>query len=152
MNDLLEIEQIKLLKARYFRALDTKDWDLMAILLTEDCSTSYSDGKYAFEGRDATLAFLKEGLGSARKLSLHTGHHPEIELTDDSTATGIWYLQDIVLDLDSNFRIYGSGLYTDEYRKVDGGWQICSTGYKRIFECGEHMGAEHMVLDSMFSA
>ena len=35
MNELLEIEKIKQLKARYFRALDTNDWALFGSTLTE---------------------------------------------------------------------------------------------------------------------
>ena len=34
---LWDIEQIKQLKARYFRLLDTKDWDAFAELFTDDC-------------------------------------------------------------------------------------------------------------------
>ena len=34
---LWDIEQIKQLKARYFRLLDAKDWDAFAELFTDDC-------------------------------------------------------------------------------------------------------------------
>lgn len=151
MNELLEIEKIKQLKARYFRSLDTNDWALFGSTLTEDCVARYSGGKYAFEGRDATVAFMSENMSGANFLSMHNGHHPEIEICGATSASGVWYLQDIVIDLKSNFRIYGAGIYADEYRKIDGEWQISKTGYKRTFECGEPIGDGHMVMDNMFA-
>ena len=36
-QQLWEIEQIKQLKARYFRLMDTKDWDAWRELFTDDC-------------------------------------------------------------------------------------------------------------------
>ena len=41
LTDLLEIEQIKQLKARYFRLMDQKRWDEFAQLFTEDCEQSW---------------------------------------------------------------------------------------------------------------
>ncbi len=37
VDQLWDIEQIKQLKARYFRFLDTKDWNSFARLFTDDC-------------------------------------------------------------------------------------------------------------------
>ncbi len=37
LEQLWDIEQIKQLKARYFRLLDTKDWDAFADRFTDDC-------------------------------------------------------------------------------------------------------------------
>jgi hypothetical protein len=45
VNELLEIEKIKQLKARYFRALGTNDWTLFGSTLTEDCVARYSGEK-----------------------------------------------------------------------------------------------------------
>ena len=151
MNELLEIEKIKQLKARYFRALDTNDWELFGSTLAEDCVARYSGGKYAFDSREATVAFMSENMSGPNFLSMHHGHHPEIEISSETTATGVWYLQDMVLDLNSNFRLYGAGIYADEYRKVDGEWQISKTGYERTFECGETLGEGHMVMHNMFA-
>ena len=35
-NELIAIEQIRQLKARYFRSMDQKDWDLWEQVFTED--------------------------------------------------------------------------------------------------------------------
>lgn len=152
MEELLEIEKIKQLKARYFRALDTNDWDLFASTLAEDCPGSYSDGDLSFENRQGIVDFMRENLSGERILTLHHGHHPEITLVDENNATGIWYLEDTVLALDAGIRIYGAAIYSDEYRKVDGEWVISSIGYRRTFECSEPLGDGHAVLKNMFSA
>jgi SnoaL-like domain len=134
MSRLEQIEEIKRLKYRYFRALDCKDWSMLGDTLAPDATTAYDSGKYSFAGREAILGFLRDALGSPRVISLHHGHHPEIELTSESTAQGIWYLEDQVIFRDSNTILYGAGFYTDAYVKLDGRWHIQSTGYERTFE------------------
>jgi hypothetical protein len=67
-------------------------------------------------------------------ISLHQGHHPEIELTSATTARATWYLEDMVFFRDANTVLHGAGFYSDEYVKVDGSWKISVTGYERTFE------------------
>ena len=139
---LVEIEAIQQLKARYQRAVDTKDWDLMRSVLAPDARSVYSDGKHAYEGRDAIVEFLADprGLGNSEIVSMHHAHTPEIELTSATTAKGKWYLEDFVISaLPSDWApngtvMHGTGIYSDEYVKVEGEWLIKETGYERIFE------------------
>jgi len=133
MADLAEIEAIKRLKYKYLRCLDCKLWDEMAECFTEDATTSYSGGKYSFQGRGKIIEFLKQGLDRTRP-SLHQGHHPEIDITSPTTAKGIWALEDYVIDTKTDTSIRGSAFYHDEYVKVKGEWKIKSTGYDRVFE------------------
>jgi bile-acid 7alpha-dehydratase len=128
-----DIEAIKRLKYKYFRCLDSKLWDGLAECFTEDATTSYSSGKYSFQGRDAIMKFLREGLGPAM-ISMHHGHHPEIEITSETTARGIWALQDYVILTQVNSSLRGASFYHDEYVKVGGEWKIKQTGYERVFE------------------
>jgi hypothetical protein len=129
-----DLEAIRQLKYRYFRALDCKDWDALGATLAEDATTSYDSGRYAFEGRPAILDFLRGALGSKRMISMHHGHHPEIEFTGEGSAHGTWYLEDKVYFLDANTVLRGAAFYKDEYVKVEGEWKIRSTGYERTFE------------------
>jgi len=137
---LVEIEAIKQLKARYQRAVDTKDWELMRRVLAPNARSVYSDGRFAFDGRDAIIDFLSRGLGDPAIQSMHHAHTPEIEITSETTATGVWYLEDFVLsglpseEAPHGTVLHGTGIYHDEYVKLDGEWQIVSTGYERIFE------------------
>jgi hypothetical protein len=134
MNDLEELEAIKRLKYKYLRCLDLKRWAELAECFTEDATSAYSGGKYSFEGRDAIMDFLEKAMGAPSFLSSHTVHHPEIELTSASTATGIWALHDIVIETNAGIVIQGAAFYHDEYLKVDGEWKIRSTGYERTYE------------------
>jgi hypothetical protein len=129
-----EIEAIKQLKYRYIRAIDQKLWDVMESCFTPDATSSYSGGKYAFDGRDAIMKFLTESMSRASFLSSHRVHQPEIELTSPTAATGIWALEDYVIDEQHGITIHGAAFYKDRYVKVGGEWKIQHTGYERTFE------------------
>lgn len=132
--DWIEIEAIKQLKYRYFRFLDTKRWDEIAGCFAEDATCSYDEGRYSFQGRDRIVEFLRNALGRPGVITMHQGHHPEITLTSETTATGIWYLEDLVVDTTGDTALRGAAYYQDEYVKVDGGWKLRSTGYRRTWE------------------
>lgn len=133
MTELHEIEAIKRLKYKYFRCLDSKAWKELAECFTEDATAAYDSGKYAYEGRDAILGFLEGALGSRDVVSLHHGHHPEIEVHGDS-AKGTWYLEDYLIFVKADTRLRGAGFYHDDYVKVGGTWKLKHTGYVRSFE------------------
>ena len=73
--------------------------------------------------------------------SMHHAHTPEIEITSEVTAKGTWYLEDFVLSAlpsgdwaPDGTVMHGTGIYYDEYAKIDGTWMVAKTGYERIFE------------------
>ncbi len=134
MADLQEIEAITRLKYTYCRCLDEKRWDEMAQCLTEDATAAYSDGQYSFAGRPAIMQFLRDALAGHHMVTSHRVHQPEIDLTSATTATGIWALDDIVIETNANIVIRGAAFYHDEYAKVGGLWKIRHTGYRRIYE------------------
>ncbi len=133
MADLEEIEAIKRLKYKYLRCLDLKLWKEMEDCFTENATSAYGDGKYSYSGRDQILGFLRQALGH-NMISMHQVHHPEIDLTSPTTATGVWALQDLVIETNANITIRGAAFYYDEYVKVGSQWKIKHTGYQRIFE------------------
>lgn len=152
MNELLEIEKIKQLKARYFRALDTNDWQSFSDCLSTDCSADYGDGEYSFGNREEIVDFMSTNMSADTFLSMHNGHHPEIGVASDgASATGVWYLQDMILDLSNNVRLYGTGIYNDKYVKSGDDWKISYTAYARIFECVEPLGEHHNVIKNIFT-
>jgi len=128
------IEAIKQLKYRYMRSIDQKLWAEMRDCFTPDATTSYSGGKYAFEGIDAIMQFMTESMDRPSFLSSHRVHQPEIELTSETTATGRWALEDYVIDTQHGITIHGAAFYEDRYVKWDGEWKIQHTGYQRSFE------------------
>ncbi len=134
MVDLQELEAIKALKYKYMRCVDQKRWKELEGTFVEDATSSYGGGKYSFEGRDAIMKFLIEAMDRDTFLSSHRVHHPEIEFTSETTATGIWALEDFVIDTLHGITLQGAAFYTDHYVKQDGEWKIQHTGYQRTFE------------------
>jgi hypothetical protein len=134
MVDLQEIEAIKRLKYRYCRCLDQKRWEELERCLTEDAAASYADGKLSFAGRAAIMSFLRDALGPPTRISSHRVQQPEIDLTSPTSATGVWALDDLVIETGAKLTIRGAAFYRDEYVKVGGEWRIKSTGYTRLYE------------------
>ena len=114
-DDLVEMEHIKIVKYRYFRFLDLKQWDAIAELFVPEATCAYSAGAYTFEGRDAIVEFFRKSMGRETFLSSHKAHHPEITLTGPDTATGIWALEDWVVDTQWELDIRGAAFYEDDY-------------------------------------
>ena len=133
MSNWEELESVKRLKYRYLRYLDTKQWESLATLLTDDCTVAYDSGRFACNGRAEIMAFLERSMGTHELLSVHHVHHPEVDLLDAENARGVWYLEDTVFDYRSRVRVDGTAIYADRYRKVDGAWRIAHTGYRRIW-------------------
>ena len=133
-EDLVEIEAIKNVKYRYLRAVDTRDWELLATTLTEDATSAYSSGKLSYNGRDAIIGFLRESMPEKEMLTSHKVHHPEIELTGPDTADARWGLEDVVIILSAGLSLRGAAYYEDKMVKVGGQWRIAHTGYRRLYE------------------
>jgi uncharacterized protein (TIGR02246 family) len=125
-----DLEAIRQLKARYFRTMDTKRWDEMRQVFTDDVvvDTTASGGR-VITGADELMAFLRETLGDVT--TVHHGHMPEIELTSPTTASGVWALQDLLV-WPNGMRLDGYGHYHETYVKVDGSWRIASSTLTRL--------------------
>ena len=131
IEQLADLEAIKQLKARYFRLMDTRQWEDWAGVFTEDARLQWSeDPAHLLAGRDAIVAAVSGMLEHA--VTCHHGHMPEIDLVDAEHATGIWAMFDLVDHPD--FLLRGFGHYHDEYVKRDGGWRIRSTRIVRLRE------------------
>lgn len=133
LSDLLDLRAIEELKYAYVRCLDQKLWDDMSELFLPDATAAYSGGGYSYEGREAILDFLRESMSRPAFHSSHRMHHPEITLGGDE-ATGVWAMDDVVVDTELDFMLTGAGFYDDRYRRVGGVWRIAHTGYRRTFE------------------
>jgi len=129
---LIEIEAIKRLKAKYQRCVDTKDYDSLSECFSEDASAEYDGGKYSFSPRSAIVEFLRSSMRDL--VTIHQVHTPEIDVHSESSASAIWYLQDIVIAEKDGMSQMGAGFYRDEYVKQAGEWRIRKTGYERTFE------------------
>lgn len=135
LQQLSDIEEIKILKHRYFRGIDTADMALLAEVFTGEVACTYNGGTYkvSLNGRAAMLEFLANSFHSGAA-AMHIGIMPEIAITGDNTATGIWYLQDVFINTEKDAHTFGTAIYTDTYRREGGVWRIESTYYDRVIE------------------
>jgi hypothetical protein len=126
MNDL---EAIRQLKARYFRLMDTQQWDAWAECFTVDVSAFYEGAPRAnptlpvdvgCEGRAQLVKAVSTLMKGAK--SIHQGFMPEIELTSATTARGVWAMFDSVMLPTCHFQ--GWGHYHEEYIKEGGTWKM----------------------------
>jgi uncharacterized protein (TIGR02246 family) len=125
-----DVEAIKRLKARYFRTMDTKDWDGMRSVFADDVvvDTTGSGGSVV-TGADEFVGFLQQTLEGA--ITVHHGHMPEIHLTSATTADGIWALQDTVI-WPNGTRLDGFGHYYESYALAEGEWRITRLTLTRL--------------------
>jgi len=134
------IEEIKQLKARYFRCMDTKDWDGLAEVFAPDAVMDMSsemrdgttEGEGITRGNRAIAAFVKGAVDPVT--TVHHGHMPEIEILSATEARGIWAMEDkLRWPEGSPIRtMHGYGHYHETYEKVDGAWRIKSTRLTRL--------------------
>lgn len=129
-----DIEAIKRLKARYFRFLDTKQWDAWGDVFAIDCVLEVPEADGVSRGRGAIVHDVSSALEGTQ--TVHHGHMPEIELTGPDTARGIWAMSDYVEwpanDDGSRVGLRGYGHYVEEYVREDGEWRIARLRLERL--------------------
>lgn len=135
LQQLSDFEDIRTVKHRYFRGIDTGDFALLETLFTDDIAVDYRGGTYRvkFEGRDNLLTFLATSFNSD-VVAMHHGHMPEITLLDEDSAEGIWYLEDVFIETAEQRHTIGTAIYKDLYRREADGWKIARTEYDRVIE------------------
>ena len=150
LQRLVAIEDIRQLKARYFRLMDTKDWDGLATVfsptaifdlrqvnsvfdpLTGVWTPPFGADSQIYRGRAAVMTMIHDALSPL--ISVHHGHMSEIEITGDQTARAIWAMEDFIRSPPGAARVWlhGSGHYHDTYSRGEGGWDIETTRITRL--------------------
>jgi hypothetical protein len=128
LQELLETEAIRELKALYCILVDARDWERCRQLFTPDARIG---GELPLKGEPPGRTYRADEFvaAAARTLAgwttLHTVHASLIETTGDATARGLWaYSQ----------RGYGytGGYYDEQYVKGSEGWKIASMQFTLI--------------------
>ena len=133
----LAVEEIKQVFARRLRIMDTKQWGLYGSVHTEDVVSESWGADSRVTGRETLADAIRNTLdGRVFVTSVHHGHTPEIVLTSDTTATGIWAMEDELwwTNGDVEEHLHGYGHYHEEYRKVEGKWLISYRKLTRLRE------------------
>lgn len=150
LEKLLAIEEIKQCKARYWRGIDSKHFELLRTTFTEDVEFDTCDALYdPVMGQHPDVPRRTEPTCGVENIiknaevsmnpsvqSAHMGHLPEIEILTDTTAKAIFPFEDRILNPGVGaFDAYG--YYEDTLVKIDGQWKIKTSKicrYRVIFE------------------
>ncbi|MEO7247582.1 MAG: nuclear transport factor 2 family protein [Novosphingobium sp.] len=142
---LAAIEQIRRVKALYFRGVDTEDGDLVRSILAANCTLDYrgccTDPKSGIDlmpamnvvlnGRDSWTsgAFAKAGI-----TSVHQGHQAEIEITGEARAKATWAMTDrLYMPPGAPYGVMrGFGYYHETYVYEPDGWKIATLKIERL--------------------
>jgi hypothetical protein len=135
LERLEAIEEIRDLKARYYRLMDTKRWEELKGVFASDMKVITPEGKVYAEGGDTYAAALRTSL--ERAVSCHQNLGGEIEIVDDENAKAIWAMQDVIEWEDRHpamgwKSILGRGHYHESYRKEGGTWRIATLTLTRL--------------------
>jgi hypothetical protein len=154
-EQLLAIEAITRLKARYFRCMDTGDWAGFLAVFTPDATideseamtpTDHAGRRVAVDGVPAPAPnpalrydHVEDFVANVAKAfngasAVHHGHMPEIVLTSATTATGVWSLEDVLRWPKGCFpqNMQGFGHYWESYVRLPGGWRIKTLRLTRL--------------------
>ncbi|MBS0255295.1 MAG: nuclear transport factor 2 family protein [Proteobacteria bacterium] len=135
LQQLSDLEEIRQLKSRYFRCIDTGNHAELATCFAEDVTVDYRGGGYRLQvsGRADMVEFIASAFHSD-VVAMHHGHTPEITFVDADTAKGTWYLEDRFIDPARGEHTVGSSLYYDTYVRTAEGWRLKHSEYDRVYE------------------
>lgn len=152
-SKLLAIEEIKQLKARYFRNLDTKNWGELGTAFAEDAifdtraanSTRHpvtrewtpplSGDERVFRGRQVIVDMIRTSVGNL--YTVHHGHVPEIAILSATEARAVWPMQDILRYAEGTPLSASSGHYKESYEKDGSEWRIKTSVLSKLLIDGE---------------
>ena len=140
---LLDLEEIKRLKARYARLLDSRRWDELRTLFTADAWA-------ATPVRDYARRPVSEFVDNLAQWETGKGwiHHvlaPELDVQGDD-AHGRWAMVSIhrphhVPERTGELVVHDYGEYEEDYRRgADGAWRIASLTW-RVWRTDIHAAA-----------
>jgi len=145
LEELKAFDEIRQIKARYFRGVDTGDSELVRAILAEDCVLDYmgccTDPKTGQDFLPAmnvvmrgNASWTSTGLSAFGIVSVHQGHNCEIELTGDTAANVIWSMTDrLYMPPGGAYALMtGYGFYYETYVRIAGRWKINTLRIKRI--------------------
>lgn len=139
MQELVELEALRKLKALYFYLMDTKQWDGWLALFATDATLRWDLGvstggrevtTLGYSGRDEIdKRVVQQILDPA--ICVHHGFTPVLEIQSETEATGIWTMEDVIIARDQSL-LHGYGHYHETYRKIDGAWRFASIHLRRV--------------------
>jgi hypothetical protein len=132
---LVAVEEIKALKARFCRAMDTADWALLEETLTPDATYRRSGAggvEETLEGRAAIVAMIRASMAGVS--ASHRVLMPEIEVEDERRAIGHWVQIGVVrAGAAGPITLESGGYSVDRYERVGDRWATSAVHLQRDY-------------------
>jgi hypothetical protein len=140
---LAAIEDIRRLKAAYWRGVDTHDDALVRSILAADCVLDYrgcctdpASGTDFLPEMNVVMKRQESWQTTALDgyVTVHQGHQAEITVTGADSAEGIWAFSDRFFYPPGwkYRRLTGYGHYHDTYLREADGWKLQTTRITRL--------------------
>lgn len=129
LRRLVDLEEIRTLKARYCHLVDARRWPELETLWTDDAECDYGFFGTYHGRRQIIDTFFRGLVDSASTFMAHMVHNPVVEVRGDE-ATGAWYLTAQTTIQPMNQAVWVMGIYRDRFRRVGGAWRISSLAFE----------------------
>lgn len=131
LERLIAIEDIKQLKSRRDRAVDSKDWAMLEKLHAPD-HHSYIQGMAAWTSAAQMIENTRSALEGV--VTVHHSHTPDITFESADRAKGIWAMTDYVSwkQGEQAHWLHGYGFYEETYEKRNGQWVYVARRLTRL--------------------
>jgi len=137
LERLVIAEEIRNLKARYFRCVDTRQKDCVDTIFSS--GAVFEIGADPKTGGEPSRYVIEKGVDMKGQLdALQTIHHgfiPEITILSSDAACAIWPMEGLQWDTstdDKKPKQIAYGYYYDEYRKIGNLWLIQNSTLIRL--------------------
>jgi hypothetical protein len=131
VRELEDIERIKELQLRYWRAVDQKNPELLRSLFSPGKIRIEFEGMQIWTSRDEFVqTFIELGMDAARQEN-HFGLNPIIKFPGANVASATWRLFMFAYNTASRTAIRISGMYDAGYIRNEGCWLIETLVFRR---------------------
>jgi hypothetical protein len=132
------IEDVRQLKARYFRFVDTKNWEGLATVFSRDSLLGAPDDDVrVVRTRDGIVKQIRDSTEGVT--TVHHGSCHEVWVDTPTTARGIIAFEDLGFrQSDMELVMHGYGHYHEDYVLEDGAWRIQETRIPRLAIVDKH--------------
>jgi hypothetical protein len=132
LKALEDINAIKELKARYLRACDRKQPEVMRECFIDKGAVIEADNFPSFNDREGWVqVFTELAVNNPAIMDMHHGQNPQISLTGPDSATGVWDLNFCQVNMKERTVVSMAGEYRDEYLRRNGRWVISAQRFRQ---------------------
>jgi ketosteroid isomerase-like protein len=109
----------------YAAALDTRDWEALAALFTDDARWEYQAASEQVSGPQAIASRIRSAVGHLDATQHFNSNHVIAIDGDQAVHTCYYQAQHVRRDLSDGGLYLGAGRYEDRLRRTSAGWRLC---------------------------